>query len=400
MTEWIDAAAAAERLGVKPATLYAYVSRGVLRRRQAEGSQRSLFNADEVETLARRGRPRHRPGRNDIAIESRLTRLGPDRPYYRGHDALALAVSQPFENVAELLWSGELPTGTIRWEPDADAVRAAVTAQSGLPSRVLPIDRLGIVVTTLAASDPMRFHLEPPAVVATGRALISGMVDALPTLGSANASEGIAAALWPKLCPNPPSPQLLPALEAALVLLADHELAASTLAARVAASVRADPYAVVTAGLGVLAGPLHGGAALGVERLLAETAEPEDVPRVIDERLRSGERIPGFGHTVYKNGDGRGEVLLDLVRAAVPDSDRVAVADAFVAELTRRKLPRLNIDFAIATLGAVAGMVPGSGQAIFAIARTAGWLAHALEEYERRSPLRPRAVYVGPEMRP
>jgi citrate synthase len=118
---------------------------------------------------------------------------------------------------------------------------------------------------------------------------------------------------------------------------------------------------------------------------------------VIGDRLRRGERIPGVGHAVYKDGDGRAELIFDLLRAAAPGHPRLAVADAVRGELADRGLPALNVDFAMATFAAVAGMVPGSAQAVFAIARTAGWLAHALEEYARKSPPRPRAVYVGPE---
>ena len=189
---------------------------------------------------------------------------------------------------------------------------------------------------------------------------------------------------------------MLAILDAALVLLADHELAASTLAARVAASVRADPYAVVTTGLGVLSGPMHGGASLGAERLLAEVREPSQAARVIGDHLRRDERIPGLGHAVYKSGDARGTYLFGLLREAVPGHERLAAAEALLAELRARKLPEMNIDFALATFGAVAGMIDGAGEAIFAVARTAGWLAHAIEEYERHTPLRPRAVYTGP----
>jgi citrate synthase len=186
-------------------------------------------------------------------------------------------------------------------------------------------------------------------------------------------------------------------LDAALVLLADHELAASTFAVRVAASVGADPYAVVSTGLGALGGPMHGGASLAVERMLAETAEPGQARQVIGDRLRRGERIPGAGHTVYKKGDARGTRLFELIQQAVPGHERLLAAEALLAEMRARKLPLPNIDFAVATLCAVAGMVPGAGEVIFAVARAAGWLAHAVEEYERRSPLRPRALYTGPD---
>ena len=189
---------------------------------------------------------------------------------------------------------------------------------------------------------------------------------------------------------------LLDALRAALVLLADHELAASTLAVRVAASVRADPYAVVGTGLGALGGALHGGASLGAEAMLAAARDPADAPRVVGDLLRRGERVPGFGHFVYRSGDPRATLLLALIRTAVPASPRLAVADAVLAETHRRALPEPNIDFALAVLASCAGMITGAGEVVFAVARTAGWLAHAMEEYASRTPLRPRAVYTGP----
>ncbi|MEU6754297.1 citrate/2-methylcitrate synthase, partial [Spirillospora sp. NPDC046719] len=248
-------------------------------------------------------------------------------------------------------------------------------------------------------------HLDAEGVTATARSLIAGLVDALPPAGRAHAGgspplggEGVAARLWWRLCPRPAEAGTLRALEAALILLADHELAASTLAARVAASVRADPYAVVASGLGVLSGPLHGGASYGAERLIAEVADPASAAQAVGARLRAGERVPGFGHVVYKSGDGRATLLLDLVRAAAPGHPRLAAAEAVLDEAERRRLPSANIDFAVAALGAVAGFVPGAGEAVFAVARTAGWLAHAIEEYGGAHPLRPRAVYTGPPL--
>jgi citrate synthase len=179
------------------------------------------------------------------------------------------------------------------------------------------------------------------------------------------------------------------------VLLADHELAASTLAARAAASVRADPYAVVGTGLGAVSGALHGGASLGVETLIAAASGPDDVPRVVGELLRRGEKVPGFGHSVYRGSDPRAILLLDLIRRAAPKSGQLAVAEAVLTEVRVKSLPEPNVDFAIATLARVAGMVRGAGGAIFAVARTAGWIAHALEAYAGDGPLRPRAVYTG-----
>ncbi|HEV7707242.1 MAG TPA: citrate synthase [Asanoa sp.] len=390
LTGWLTAAEAADRLGVKPATLYAYVSRGVLARRRAPEGQ-SLFDPAEVERLARRGRPRRATGSSEVVIESRITALGADRPFYRGHDALDLATAASFEEVAEGLWTGEFSPGERDWRAGGTGLAVGRAAGAALPGNVLPLDRIQAIVPALATTDPLRGNLDPAAVVDVGRALVAGIVDCLPERGTATGTS-IAARLAARLGAEEP---FVDGVRAALVLLADHELAASTLAARVAASVRADPYAVVTAGLATVSGALHGGASLGAEALLDAVADPAGAGDAIGLRLRRGERIPGFGHTVYKSGDGRAGVLLDRVRAAAPDHPVLLTAQALLDAARRRKLPEPNIDFALATLTKAAGLPTGAGEAIFAIARIAGWLAHAMEEYERRTPLRLRAVYIG-----
>ena len=406
MTEWIGAAEAADRLGIKPASLYAYVSRGVLTRRREPDGRASMFDADEVAALARKGRPRRAPGGSELIIESALTELTESSLHYRGLDATELARHRSFEDVAKLLWSGSLPddggAGMPRsqpnWQSTAEALAAGTAAQAALPPGTLPLERLQVIVPALAATDQFRLHLDPPAVMAAGQAMIAGMAGALPSSQRPDerTEQGpIALRLAGRLCAGPMPAGLPDVLSVALVLLADHELAASTLAARVAASMRADPYAVVATGLGAMGGALHGGAALGAELMLGSAAEPADVPRVVGDLLRRGERLPGFGHFVYKGGDPRANLLLEVVTDFAADSARLAVASAVTAEVRRRALPEPNIEFALAVLGDVAGMIRGAGEAIFAIARTAGWLAHALEEYERNIPIRPRSVYTG-----
>ena len=438
-SEWISAAEAARRLGIKQATLYSYVSRGVLTRRRAGASRdggagggradggradggreagsgagprgggaSSLFDPGEVEELARRGRPRRPPGLAGLVIESGVTEIAGDRLWFRGLDALDLARDWDFEDVCELLWSGpprpSPQAGAGEWQAVPAAVEAGTAAQAALPPGTYPLERLQVIVPALAAADPLRLQFDPPAVAAAGRGIIAGLVECLPLAAPAGpgglaAPARIPARLWPRLCPDEPAPALLDALRAALILLSDHELAASTLAARVAASVRADPYAVVATGLGAVGGALHGGASLGAETMLAAAQDAAAAPRVVGELLRRGERVPGFGHFVYRGGDPRAGLLLAMVRSAVPASPRLAVVDAVLAEMHRRALPEPNIDFALAVLASCAGMIRGAGEVIFAVARTAGWLAHALEEYAASTPLRPRAVYTGPAHR-
>jgi citrate synthase len=399
VTDWIGAAEAAQRLGIKPASLYSYVSRGVLTPRRGSDGRASLFDAAEIAGLARRGRPRRAPGGAELVIESELTEIADDRLRFRGHDAIALATSRSFEDVAGLLWTGSLgdPAAAGPWQATGEAIAAGTAAQAALPPDTYPLERLQVIVPAVAATDRLRLHLDRPAVMAAARGLIAAMTDCLPAAGPGPVArdDSIAGRLAPKLGRRPLPGGLITALRAALVLLADHELAASTLAARVAASVRADPYAVVGTGLGAMSGALHGGAALGAEVLLLSAAGPADAPRVVGELLRRGERIPGLGHFVYQAGDPRSVLLLDLIRKAAPESGRLAVAEAVLAEARRRALPAPNIEFALAVLATVAEMIPGAGEAIFAVARTAGWLAHALEEYARATPIRPRGVYTG-----
>jgi citrate synthase len=189
---------------------------------------------------------------------------------------------------------------------------------------------------------------------------------------------------------------MLGVLNAALVLMADHELASSTFAARVAASTRADPYAVVGAGLGPLAGPLHGGAGRATRRVLEQAAGPNGPGPALAEAMASHGIYPGFGHPLYPEGDPRARVLLDLLRSTVGDTRSMRVVDAVLATAQSRAPIQPNVDFALAALGFTVSMPPAGEEVVMTIARTAGWLAHAMEEYgEAPLRFRPRAVYLS-----
>src|SRR6185437_10408076 len=184
VTEWIGAAEAAERLGIKQASLYAYVSRGLLGRRREAGSRESLFDADEIARLARKGRPRRSPAGAQLVIESSLTEITGDQLRFRGHDAIELARNTTFEEVATLLWTGALePDDPAGWLATPQALAAGSAAQAALPAGTLPLERLQVIVPALAATDPLRLHLDRSAVMAAGRALIAGMVGSLPQAG-------------------------------------------------------------------------------------------------------------------------------------------------------------------------------------------------------------------------
>src|SRR5207302_2253609 len=147
MGEWINAAEAAQRLGVKPATLYAYVSRGMLSRRRGDDGRSSLFEADEVARLAERGQPRRAAGTGDFVIESELTEVADGRIRYRGMEVTKLALWRPFEEVAGWLWTGSLgKDGTAQpWQATPEAVAAGTGAQAALPEGPPPLARLRVI---------------------------------------------------------------------------------------------------------------------------------------------------------------------------------------------------------------------------------------------------------------
>lgn len=342
----LSAQEVAARLGVKLDTVYAYVSRGVLSARREPGSRRSVFDAAEVETLARRGRPRRssRPSALDIVVETDLTTIADHRIRYRGRDACAMAQTHPFEQVAHWLWTGLDEPPDIPWE----------AYQISLPELSYPRDRIRAAVVIGSAGEPLRSDLSTPAVTASAQALIASMVCAVPAAPDARAARlvlgndqppirgSIAGRLWGRLTAGRSVPGLVATLNAALVLLADHELASSTVAARAAAA------------------------------------------------LETHRHLPGFGHRLYPDGDPRARLLLGMIHAATPAMPGLRAADALIDAARRHSRTEPNVDFALGCLATVARMPATAGETIFTIARTVGWIAHALEEYAE-PPLRFRA---------
>nr|WP_030376399.1 citrate/2-methylcitrate synthase [Streptomyces rimosus] len=390
---------AAERLGVKPETVYAYVSRGQLTSRRNPGGRGSTFDAAEVDALARRGARREPAAQGgDLAIRTGITLIDQDRCYFRGVDSSELTSRYGYEEVADWLWTGVLRPG-VRFTAPEDALAAARRAVGALPAHSSPMDRLRVAVVAAASADPLRFDLSEDAVLGTARALIPVLVDALPHLGSpgGHTSAPLPRRLWSRLTPERPDEPSLRALDAALTLLIDHDLAASTLAARVAASARAHPYAVVSAGFGALDGPLHGAASGLAHRMLLEVLERGSAAAVVADHLRAGRRVPGLGHRVYQGEDPRARTLFRLLEDVPQAGPALAAAREVAATTARHTALHANVDLALAALTVSAGMTPEAGETVFAVARTAGWIAHALEEYaERPLRIRPSGHYQGP----
>lgn len=388
-TGLIPTAAAARTLGVKTETLYAYVSRGLLTAHRASDSRESFFAPSDLRRL--QARPRR--AAPSAPVSSAITLSRSDGIYYRGENVLELARTSTFEDVASRLWQVE-PGEELRWVAPPDAVKAARAAQARLPDATLPLDRVAAMIPVVAAHDPFRNDLSPPTVRRAAATLITALVHALPKVSAGQGRvDGIAASLARRLSRRPTA-RLVDGLDLALVLVADHGLAASTLAARVAANTRAPIYSSVQAAVAALQGPRHGFATPWAEELLAEVATGRSVDVVVEEHLRRGESLWYSGYEA--GGDPRAEFLLEeTLRLASPTRTRTITKLLRFAET--HAMPPAGAEFAFAAFAHGFGLVRGGGQAIFAVGRTAGWVAHAIEEHASPSPLRMRAAYVGPD---
>jgi citrate synthase len=398
-TGHLSAAEAAQELGVSRDTLYAYVSRGLIRSERKPGSRERRYRAEDVRMLLERKKSRRDPARatrqalhwGAPILESEISLIAEGELYYRGWNVADLARSSTFEDVAALLWgeaSGRFPDSVFDAMPESSHLLA-------LRTELAPLGAFQVALAWAEEHDPGAYDVSLDSVRRTGARILRLLAGV--AVGARSSRRPIAEVLQRAWCPDQDDARSL--LEAALVLWADHELNVSTFTGRCVASTAATPYAVVVAGLSALGGPLHGGATHQTVALLEEVGSPDRARAVLEARLRRGERIPGFGQPLYPEGDPRGRVLLDLIREVRAAAPALAVAEAVEVAAFSLLERHPNVDFAAATLARVLGLPPGSGLALIAISRSAGWIAHALEQYAARRLIRPRARYVGPPPR-
>jgi citrate synthase len=389
---WITAAAAVRALRVSRPTLYAYVSRGLLRSAPKPGATRErLYSRDDVERLRQRAEERRDPksvathalDRGTPLLESSITLIDGGRLYYRGHDAVKLARTRSVAEVASLVW-----TRTFN----------AITAEQLVAStgRVRPAGDLPFLAhaqATLAVAatrDPLAFDLRPEAVAASGGRILGLMTRAATGRKSDGATiDAQLASAWNVTRHD------VDVIRAALILCADHELNVSAFTARCVASAGATPYAAVIAGISALEGIRHGGLTVRVESMLEAMRSARNGSAALAAWLRQGLEVSGFGHPLYRAGDPRAIELFALLRSRRARSAELKfaldVADAATSMLNEHP----SLDFALATVSRVLGLPRGAGLTLFAIGRTIGWVGHALEQYATGQLIRPRARYVG-----
>jgi citrate synthase len=389
---WISAPDASALLGVSRATLYAYVSRGLIRSEATAGSVRERRYAQEdVERLRRRRDERRNPNQAAAralqwgmpVLESSITLIDGDRLYYRGHDVLTLARTRPVAEVAAFIWTG-------RWTPRFDAAAAPPVADRD--ARLPFAARAQAMLAAAAGRDAAAADLRLESVAACGWRILQVVTAAAVQRRTAPAALSIDQRLARGWRIGAHGADVL---RTAIVLSADHELNVSSFTARCVASAGSDPYAVVIAGLAALAGPKHGGTGARVEAMLAAARGERDVRQAIAARLRRGERIDGFGHPLYPRGDPRATLLLDLLRERYPKSAELRAILRFEASASSVIGERPNLDFGLAAVSRVLQLPPDSPLMLFAIGRTIGWIGHAIEQYALDQIIRPRAKYIG-----
>lgn len=387
---YLSARDAATELAVSPATLYAYVSRGLIRSEPGETPRSRRYRADDVRSLKNRRAPlvegQGLKAADLPVMDSAVSTITEEGPIYRGVRAVTLAESATFEQCATLLWDSKSldPFVKSNLPVISPAMRGVMAATRDAP----PINRVIAVLSLAADADPRAYNSAAEGRAATGarilRLVTAAMIGAEP---SADPIHKQIARAW-----APRHTHAEDLIRRALVLLADHELNASTFTVRCAASTGISLYDAMIAGLVALKGPRHGGVGPLAAKLL-DTLLEGDIATIIRERVALGEIFPGFGHMIYRDGDPRAVSLFGALiktdidqRLAVEIPERIKEATGAFA----------NTDYALAVMRRALDMPAGCETAMFAISRTAGWIAHAIEQLESKKLIRPRARYVGP----
>jgi len=392
---WMTAAEALNVLNVRPQTLYANVSRGKIRAKSdADDPRRSLYHRDDILRMAKRSNGRRKIETvsaqamqwGDPVLPSALSTAADGRLLYRGRDAVALSDTATLEDIAELLWQAD-PGQVLAATAAAGIASAPASATIARPAGALGAGLLALALRSASDAPSLgrpaaELRAEAASVLAT---LTAAMI-------AAPADNNHAATVSHRLAHAWQRPAAEDLLRRALVLMADHELNASTFATRVAISTGASLAAGVLAGFTTLTGPLHGGASAEFAQLIASARQRGAGPAV-QAWLSSGRPLPGFGHKLYAEGDPRARALLELLPKLQPKLQTYFdLANA--AEAQAGELP--NIDFALTMLAAAHELPDDAPFILFALGRCVGWLAHALEQVQANRLIRPRARYVGP----
>lgn len=413
----LDAKTAASLLGVKTQTLYAYVSRGLIRSAPRRGTQASLYHREDVEALRLNGRagaasgppavdPGDRSTRWNIGgalLQTAITVVEEAGPRYRGKPAVDLAASlRPFEDCVELLWGGTLPVRSAVWNPPIVQPRfhAWTSSLGEIAGQATTRQLLSLIAQAYGASSGRNPENALGATVLAGRQILQvlgaaiGLLRAKPQYLVNDKPEPLAA-LMARNAGLPARDETLQVLNACLILSADHELAPSTFAARIAASAGGDIFACLTSALGTFDGPLTGFACDESERLLRQADSPARYVKLLKEQIRRKEGVPGYNHPLYPGGDPRAIHLLGLARELAQTAQARRILECIDAGAAETGCtPSLAVG--LVAVAAALNLPEESPGLIMAVGRAAGWVAHMSEQRLAGFMVRPRTKYVGP----
>lgn len=401
---------AIKALRIKADTLYAYVSRGLLRRLKDPQSRRSLYLREDVDRLKSRhpGQPVRTAAAaralrwGEPVIDTSISRLDAAGPHYRNRDAIALARSGvSFEAVAHLLLSGIWQPGIDAWprlETPVDVRRTIATDMKGVTPAELNMAFARVVLSLgmhhRGARELMGDNGDSGRLVIQTLVGCMGYLSPLQKFVARREGEPIAAHLV-RACGSPLTEQAVLAVNQVLIILADHELATATFVSRVAASTHNDLFCCIGAALCAHAGSSTAAATWTVEERLFEPLSKRswaDMQKLVRER---GTALFGFNHPLYAKGDPRADYILGLIATLTTRSRKVAQLRRFLDEARLSTAAAPGIAVALALLARALDMPRGAAMAIWTISRTAGWIAHAIEQRTQGFMLRPRARYVA-----
>lgn len=395
-TGFIDAPQACRLLGISQATLYAYVSRGLVESRPGADHRTRVYARRDIDRLLQRkraGRGAARGAAQSLdrglpVLETSISLIRPDGPYYRGRSAIAMAgQGATLEDAARLLWDCEADPFAASLPHAWPAPVAGIAADATLP----PLERTMAALPLLALEVPRSFHAAAPVRHGIAAALLRHTAALLvarpPPSGPVHA---LLAGTW-----KPRDRVFAELVRMALVVAADHELNVSAFAARVVASTGAHLHATACTGLAALSGPRHGGATARAHALIVEATAATSPRDWIAHRWERGEELPGFGHALYPHGDPRAAMLLQQLAQAHAGAPAMQPLQALLAGAEEAAGQHPNFDFALAAIAHLSGLGATPALVLFAAGRLTGWLAHALEQQAQGQLIRPRASYVG-----
>lgn len=337
---------------------------------------------------------------------------------YRSYAVQDLTARCSFEEVAYLIWNGELPDAaqlaafTGRERAQREVTRSTIGVIDRLPGTCHPMDMLRTAVSCLGAEDPAEDDNSPAANLAKAEAMLARLpvivahdfrrrrgLDRIPP----DPALGFSANFFRMCFGELPAPEVTACFETSMILYAEHSFNASTFTARTVASTLSDIYSAVTAAVGALNGPLHGGANEAVMHMMLEIGNPARAAGWLHEQLAGGRKVMGFGHRVYKDGDSRVPAMKDafLTMARLTDGQRWAsMYDALEQAMLTEKGIKPNLDFPSGPAYYLMGFDIPMFTPLFVMSRITGWTAHVIEQLSANSLIRPLSAYTGPAQRP